>query len=411
MPAPEREKSLSTGAASGDQQVSLPKLAPRPRDGHKGTFGTVVVIGGSCAGASRMFGAPALAATGALRAGCGLVRMLAPQPMIVPALSLCPSATGFALPVNGAGELVAHEAVAIFDDVVRSADAVVIGCGIGGYWSSPSDASHGAGVQALVLRALQQTRVPVVVDADALNVMSQVAELWRDMRASCILTPHVGEFRRLAESLNIEGNFVAASQSVVSLAAARVSACKALAQRLGCIVALKGAGTVVSNGHESWVCQHGSPCMGTAGTGDVLAGVLGGLVAQSRAGGLASAGSGGESTSDAQSATAGHARTPVASMDDDPLLAREMSTNELMALAASRLGKKAPEIAANPGGDQSVAKLESRPLTLLELACLGVHVHARAGEVWAQQRGTHAGMLASELAGLIPDVVQELRAR
>lgn len=396
------------------EQVGVPKIASRARDGHKGTFGTVVVIGGCCAGAVRMLGAPALAAAGALRAGCGLVKMMVPGPMVVPALSLSPSATGIALPVNGAGELVGHEAVALFDDVVKSADAVVIGCGLGGYSESHGDMVHGAGVQALVLRALQQTRVPVVVDADALNVMSQIADLSRDLRASCILTPHVGEFRRLAASLNIESNLDASVQSAAALAASRAAACEALAQRLGCIVALKGAGTVVSNGHDSWVCGRGHSCMGTGGTGDVLAGLLGGLVAQWKAGGLVRAGASrnGDATTgvSSMSGSAGAAsatRMPVATDTENPLLARMMSKDELMALAAARMGKKAPVASA-------LAEISKRddavkPLTLLELACLGVEVHARAGEVWAKQNGAEAGMLASELAGLILKVLQDMR--
>lgn len=393
------------------EQVGVPKIASRARDGHKGTFGTVVVIGGCCAGAVRMLGAPALAAAGALRAGCGLVKMMVPGPMVVPALSLTPSATGIALPVNGAGELVGHEAVALFDDVVKSADAVVIGCGLGGYSESHGDMVHGAGVQALVLRALQQTRVPVVVDADALNVMSQIADLSRDLRASCILMPHVGEFRRLAASLNIESNLDASVQSAAALVASRIAACEALAQRLGCIVALKGAGTVVSNGHDSWVCGRGHSCMGTGGTGDVLAGLLGGLVAQWKAGGLVRAGVSrtGDVNSGVSSASGstGAARMPVATDAEHPSLARVMSKDELMALAAARLGKKAP--ATSSAAEASKNHDAVTPLTLLELACLGVEVHARAGEAWAKQNGAEGGMLASELAGLIPKVLQEMR--
>jgi NAD(P)H-hydrate epimerase len=78
---------------------SLPKLPRRPDDGHKGTFGTVLIIGGCCTGALRMIGAPSLAARAAFRAGAGLVKIAAPEPIIDHVLSLCPSATGFALPV------------------------------------------------------------------------------------------------------------------------------------------------------------------------------------------------------------------------------------------------------------------------------------------------------------------------
>ena len=84
-----------------ERLTKLPKLPPRPKDGHKGTFGTVGIIGGSIGYAgdeeslrARMIGAPALAAMGATRAGCGLVKVASPEPILNTVLSLCPNATG-----------------------------------------------------------------------------------------------------------------------------------------------------------------------------------------------------------------------------------------------------------------------------------------------------------------------------
>ena len=87
-----------------------------------------------------------------------------------------------------------------------------------------------------------------------------------------LLTPHPGEFRRLCAGLSLKGD--------LGLAESRERACESLAQRLGRIVVLKGAGTVVSDGHRTWTCPSGHPCMATGGTGDVLTGTIASLIAQ-----------------------------------------------------------------------------------------------------------------------------------
>src|SRR5258706_11773808 len=90
-------------------ELPLPSLPPRPATGHKGTFGTVAVVGGSSAGDSRMIGAPALAATAALRAGCGLVRLAMPGPILSAGIVTTPPAAGTRLGVDGEGNNVAHQ--------------------------------------------------------------------------------------------------------------------------------------------------------------------------------------------------------------------------------------------------------------------------------------------------------------
>ncbi|QOJ00833.1 MAG: NAD(P)H-hydrate dehydratase [Phycisphaeraceae bacterium] len=242
-----------------------PGLPPRDRRGHKGTFGTVCVVGGSVWGGSVMAGAPALAALGALRAGAGRCVVVAPGAVLGVVLGIVPSATGRVLPCEASGAVVGHEAASVLDGVlgmVGSAGAVVVGPGLG----------VGPGVEGVVLRALQQEGVGVVVDADGLNAMARVPELFRDFRASAVLTPHPGEFDRLASSLGM--------LRVGSDDASRAFGASELARRLGCVVVLKGAGTVVSDGLRVWRCEAGHPCLATGGTGDVLAGVIAGVIAQ-----------------------------------------------------------------------------------------------------------------------------------
>jgi len=314
-----------------------PRLPARDPRGHKGTFGTVGVVGGCVSGRVRMTGAPALAALGALRAGAGLVKLLCPEPALGHVMALAPSATGRAIPVDAAGEMAPHEAAAAIDELLRESTALAVGPGLG----------TGGGPQALALRAVQQDSIPVVVDADAINCLALVPELSRDFHAAAVLTPHPGEYRRLAEALRLRHDPADDAQ--------RPAAAESLAQRLGCIVVLKGAGSVVSDGHRTWVCPRGHACMATAGTGDVLAGVIAALAAQFV--------------------------RPA-----DPLLAK------LSERARAALGR------AGPAG-----------LDLFDAARAGVLAHAIAGEQWAARAGASAGMLAAELAELIPASLETLR--
>ncbi len=299
--------------------TTFPQLPDRDPRGHKGTFGTVAIIGGSCEGHSRMVGAPVLAARAALRSGAGLARLVMPAPILVAGLSMLPSATGLELPTEDTGAVSAHDSAEILDSLLPTCDAVVIGPGLG---AAPS-------VQSLVLRVVQQEVVPAVLDADALNAMALIPELHRDFRVPAVLTPHPGEFTRLARAFRITAD--------PTDPATRPKAAEELAQRLGCVVVLKGAGTVVSDGYRTWICGEGHHCLATAGTGDVLAGLIGGLIAQ-----------------------------------------------------FVRLVPK-----------------HSGSFGLFEAAQVAVRAHARAGERWAHAHGGGAGLLASELADLLPGAIGE----
>lgn len=247
--------------------TELTPLPSRPRAGHKGTFGTVAIIGGSSHAPPTMVGAPALSATAALRAGCGLCRIVAPHPVLPAILSICPSATGAALPVDLSGALERGHATEVMERAINGCDAIAIGPGLG-----VSEES----IQ-LVVRAIQRDDLPMVIDADALNAMAQIPDLFRDFRAPSVMTPHPGEFARLAAAFKVSFSPTDPDE--------RPQAAASLARRLGCVVVLKGAGTCVSDGLRTWVCDHGHPCLATAGTGDVLTGLLTSLLAQHTAAG------------------------------------------------------------------------------------------------------------------------------
>src|SRR3954470_1624401 len=97
---------------------SLPQLPARDPKGHKGTFGTVLIVGGRAGPDARMIGAPALVATGALRAGAGLARIAAPDAILSAAIGACPSATGVPIPTDQRGEILAYEAARILDEQI-----------------------------------------------------------------------------------------------------------------------------------------------------------------------------------------------------------------------------------------------------------------------------------------------------
>lgn len=313
---------------------ALPSLPQRPADSHKGTFGTVLVIGGCAHEGVRMLGAPALAARAAIRSGAGLVRLATPSQILDAALAVCPAATGVPLSTTASGDLISHEVSQTLDAAMESADAIVLGPGLG----------SGDTVEHLVLRVLSHSTCPVVIDADALNAMAAIPAAWSSARSPCVLTPHPGEWRRLAEPLRLGMDPTDPSQ--------RIEAAESLAQRTGCIVVLKGKASVVSDGHRHWVCERGSPALATAGTGDVLAGLLGGLIGRC-------------------------------------------------------VPKPRPELAMLPENIRAKLPVDTtRPLSMYDAVRIGVDAHAACGERWASLHHADGGMLAEELADLIPAELQ-----
>ena len=238
--------------------VSLPVREPR---GHKGTFGSVGVIGGSV-GDRMMVGGPAFTAEAALRSGCGLAIVGAPEPILPSILELVPEATGFALPVTANGAPIASEAAVRIDDQLSTARVLAIGPGFG----------VGEAQRQIVLRLISRESHRLVLDADALNVLALTDSVQSDFRAPAILTPHPGEYQRLAERLGIQSSPRSPEE--------RLHATSSLASRLGVVVVLKGAETVVSDGLRAFVEPTVDPALATAGSGDVLTGLCAGFASQ-----------------------------------------------------------------------------------------------------------------------------------
>jgi NAD(P)H-hydrate epimerase len=231
-----------------DHGKVLSNLPDRKIDAHKGDFGKILLLCGS-----RGFtGAAALAAMGALRSGAGLVFLGVPESIYeIEAVKLT-EAIVFPLP-DAEGKLSAE---AIPDIVKRLSqiDAVVLGCGLG----------QSEGTRSVVQAVLKAATCPVVLDADGINLIAQHKNILRERTYPTILTPHGGEFVRLG---GIPG-------------ADRVGAAEEMAKDLGCILLLKGSGTVITDGQTTYINPTGNPGMAVGGSGDVLAGIIGSFLGQ-----------------------------------------------------------------------------------------------------------------------------------
>lgn len=214
-------------------------MAPRPFDFHKGMAGRVAIIAGS----ARYTGAAVLAATGALRAGAGLIELHVPADSASAIASRCPA------------EIIVHGFSSIQELTGLTTDALVVGCGIG-----DPDTSTGP----FLLDLIANHPAPTVIDADALNLIAKAGKC--DILASRhVITPHPGEFNRLAPDLS---------------GLPRESAARTFADR-GCFtLLLKGCRTLVTRSGQPLLANAtGTPGMATGGQGDLLAGVIGARLA------------------------------------------------------------------------------------------------------------------------------------
>jgi NAD(P)H-hydrate epimerase len=229
-------------------------LPDRPEDAHKGTFGTVVVVGGAVG----FSGAPLMSATAAARGGAGKVRLCVPEPIygVVAAQTL--EVMTHPLPAANGGLARSAQGV-LRERHLGDATALVLGPGLG----------RAPGTEALVMDLLAELPAPTVVDADALNIAAARGFEWRTCRQRVVLTPHPAEMGRLCGIATAE---VQSRRRELAVEFAAAS---------GAVVVLKGSDTVVA-GPDGRV--HLSDirvvALATAGSGDVLSGLLGSFIAQ-----------------------------------------------------------------------------------------------------------------------------------
>lgn len=236
--------------------VSLPALPTRSRDASKHDLGRVVVVGG----AEGMAGAPALTASAALRAGAGLVELVVPEVVAPIAATFDPCVMTSGLPAARDGTFAAGIAVPLAFRAAR-ATALAVGPGIG----------RSAHLVPLVAGLWHDTAGPAVFDADALWALAQLPPGALARHAGPrIVTPHAGEMARLA------GLAPAPRADRGRLE----DEARSLARAAGITVVLKGPGTLVVDGAQEARNETGNPGLATAGTGDVLTGVVAALLAQ-----------------------------------------------------------------------------------------------------------------------------------
>jgi ADP-dependent NAD(P)H-hydrate dehydratase len=233
---------------------TIPKLKPRAIDSHKGNFGKVCIIAGSLG----MSGAAAMVGRAALRSGAGLVRVATPKSILPIVASIEPSFTTIPLPEDDLGRISA-KAINPILEIVDENDVLAFGPGI-----------STSGELRLVLEILlEQDQLRLVIDADGLNNLAGIKNWPAKLKARLILTPHPGEMKRLWSGLFRE-----------KLPGERQEQAVQLAQYTKTIVVLKGASTVVSDGEKVYINKTGNPGMATAGSGDVLTGVIAALLGQ-----------------------------------------------------------------------------------------------------------------------------------
>ncbi|HEU5103646.1 MAG TPA: NAD(P)H-hydrate dehydratase [Roseiflexaceae bacterium] len=275
LPPAHLEAIMSEGIDAARARELLPR---RPDDAHKGTFGKVMVVAGSL----QYPGAAGLATAAAARVGAGLVTLAVGRsglggPGRLPeiTLQLLPEADWNALGEGAADEALKH---------LGSYQALLVGPGIGREeptraflerllgLDSPRHRGHiGFRIGASAEKPAEKQRPelpPTVIDADGLTLLSQIEQWWERLpRGRCVLTPHPGEMKRLL--------------AVEELDADRVKVAEGAAAQWGQVVVLKGATTVVAEPEgRSMVNNGGNAALATAGTGDVLAGAIAGLLAQ-----------------------------------------------------------------------------------------------------------------------------------
>ncbi len=233
---------------------TLPRLPPREPDTHKGDVGRVLILAGSIG----MTGAAALAGKAALRSGAGLVRIATARSALPIIASLDPCYTTCPLPEDQQGRISA-QALPMLLNSLEEHDVLAVGPGLG----------ISRDLTAIMVELLNKASMPVVLDADGINNLCQRRDWPAQVQTRVVMTPHPGEMRRLWASVRRD-----------ALPADRQQCAVAFAAEHNVVLVLKGSHTVVSDGRRVYINQTGNPGMATAGSGDVLTGMIAAFIGQ-----------------------------------------------------------------------------------------------------------------------------------
>jgi ADP-dependent NAD(P)H-hydrate dehydratase len=232
---------------------TIPKLPPRDSDSHKGTFGSVLIVAGSAG----MSGAAVLAGLGALRSGTGLVFLAVPDVIQSIVAGHEPSYLTIGLASDADGHI-SGDAASKLRQAISGKSAVAIGPGLG----------QSESLRAIVSELYSTCELPLVVDADGINLLATSGIDLSKKAGPRILTPHPGEFARLI------------GRTTNEVQERREPLAVEFAAKHQLVLVLKGHGTVITDGDRVGVNQTGNSGMSTGGTGDVLTGLVVGLLAQ-----------------------------------------------------------------------------------------------------------------------------------
>jgi NAD(P)H-hydrate epimerase len=232
----------------------VPKLPPRPRDGHKGTFGRVLVVAGSVG----MSGAAVLTGMGAMRGGAGLVQVASPAPVQPIVCAHNPCLLTAHLPAEADGTLADQSEHLLA--LMLQAKVVAFGPGLG----------RSEAITNLLKAVLQNFSGPLVIDADGLHALGNLLKAGESVQRHqpAICTPHPGEFAHL---LGLTPSAIQADRKPLAVR---------FATDTHVVVALKGHGTVVTDGERVYVNTTGNAGMAKGGSGDILTGLIAAFLAQ-----------------------------------------------------------------------------------------------------------------------------------
>ncbi|MFC1845934.1 NAD(P)H-hydrate dehydratase [Chloroflexota bacterium] len=233
-------------------------LPKRPLNANKGTFGELLVIAGSI----NYIGAAYLACMGAARTGTGLVTLGTAQSLQPILAAKLIEATYIPLPEVETG-IIGPDAIPVLQDRLPEYNAILIGCGLG------QNKGTVEFINSILFNLTSDISIGLILDADALNAISNTPEWWQKLNRNVILTPHPGEMSRLS------------GISVDSIQSDRIDIARKSAEEWQKVVVLKGAYTIIAapDGRIR-ISQVANPGLASAGTGDVLSGIIAGLVAQ-----------------------------------------------------------------------------------------------------------------------------------
>jgi NAD(P)H-hydrate epimerase len=255
---------LGTGLALISEEAAraiVSKIFPRKSESHKGTHGHLLVIGGSIGKTGAAYLA-SVSANAAMRAGAGLVTCAVPESLNAVMEAKTTEVMTHPLSEGGKGSL-GESSVKDALRALKNKDALVIGPGLG--------TAVGVDFFEKLFARCRGKKIPVVIDADGLNVFEKnLPSLVKALKGvRCVLTPHAGEMARLL------------GVSVKAVQAKRLELAKKLSAKTKAVVVLKGAGTIVATPLDgAFINSSGNPALASAGTGDVLSGIIGGFLAE-----------------------------------------------------------------------------------------------------------------------------------